>query len=112
MTTRFEFVTALAMLTSAAAIAAPATFAFVNATGNDISAMEARKTGSSGWSAVPYSARTGASGPASFDIEDCAWDVRVTFAGGETLTYSNLNLCEAKLVTLRRKDGIAWVDYD
>lgn len=108
----FRFLSALALLAPAAAIAAPSTLALVNATGSDIGAMEARKTGSAQWTAVAYSARSGTSGAATFDIEDCAWDLRVTLAGGRTLTYANVNLCEVRLVTLRQKDGVAWVDYD
>lgn len=92
--------------------AAPATFALVNATGGDIASMEARKTGTSVWSSVPYSARAGSSGTASFDTEDCAWDLRVVLAGGRTLTFANVNLCEAQLLTLRQKGGLVWVDYD
>ena len=108
----FGIVSTLALAASAAAVAAPSTLALVNATGRDIGAMEARKTGSAQWTAVAYSARSGASGSATFDIEDCAWDLRVTLADGRTLTYANVNLCEVRLVTLRQRDGVAWVDYD
>lgn len=103
---------AAVLIVAAPLAAAPTTVALVNATGSDITAMEARKTGTSGWSALAYSARAGASGAASFDVEDCAWDLRVKLDGGQTLTFPNVNLCEAQLVTLRRKDGIVWVDYD
>ena len=93
-------------------MAAPASFAVVNATGDDIRSMEARKTGTSDWGTVPYAARSGTSGAATLDNEDCAWDFRVTLESGGTVTYPNVNLCEAQLLTLRRKDGVAWVDYD
>ena len=112
MKTGFRIVSALVLFGSIPAIAAPSTIALVNATGSDIGALEARKTGSTQWTAVPYSARAGASGATTFDTEDCAWDLRVTLSGGRTLTFANVNLCEAQLLTLRRKDGLAWVDYD
>ena len=111
MTYRFPLVAALALAAAAPSPAAPASLAFVNATGSDIAAMEARRTGSSGWAAIPYSARSGTSSPATFDVEDCAWDLKVTLAGGRTLTFANVNLCEAQLLTLRQRDGVAWVDY-
>ena len=107
----YLIVTAL-MTTAWPLLAAPASFAFVNATGSDIRSMEARKTGTPAWGAVPYSARSGTSGAATLDNEDCAWDLRVTLETGATVTYPNVNLCEAQLLTLRRKDGVAWVDYD
>ena len=112
MDRRFPLVAALALAVAAPSSAAPASLALVNATGSDIAAMEARRTGSANWAAVPYAARSGTSGAASFDLEDCAWDLRVTLAGGRTLTFANVNLCEAQLVTLRQRDGVAWVDYD
>ena len=107
----FLFLT-VALAAAAPILAAPASFALVNATGGDIQSMDARKTGTSDWKAVPYAARTGTSGAATFDNEDCAWDLRVTLAPGGTITYPNVNPCEAQLLTLRRKDGVSWVDYD
>lgn len=100
------------MLLAAPLTAAPTTFAVVNATGSEITAMEARKTGTTAWLSVAYSARVGQSAGATFDTEDCAWDLRVTLAGGGTLTYPNVNLCEARLVTLRQRGGLAWIDID
>ena len=111
MKSGYLIVTAVALAASPV-VAAPAGFAFVNATGSDIRSMEARKTGTPAWSEVPYSARSGTSGGATFDNSDCAWDLRVTLETGATVTYPNVNLCEARLLTLRRKDGVAWVDYD
>lgn len=112
MKSDLRLITALMAVIAAPVMAAPATLAFVNATGSDIVAMEGRKTGSAPWGAVPYAARSGASGSATFDDEDCAWDLRVTLEAGGTITYPNVNLCEAQLLTLRRQDGVAWVDYD
>lgn len=111
MTRRFLILAALTLTIAAPVAAAPATVALVNATGSDISAMDARRSGTTSWSAVPFSARSGESGAATFDTEDCAWDLRITVAGGGTFVYRNVNICEAQLLTLRRKDGVAWIDY-
>ena len=108
----FLIISAGALAFAAPLPASVATLAMVNATGSDIQMAEARKAGSSAWAAIPNAARQGTSGAASFDTADCAWDLRLTFAGGGTLTFANVNLCEARLVTLRQKDGVAWVDYD
>ncbi|WP_162888134.1 hypothetical protein [Sphingomonas mesophila] len=102
---------ALAAGLSAPVEAAPSTLALVNATGSDISTMEARRSGGGQWSAIPYTARSGAAGSATFDTSDCAWDLRVKLADGASLTFANVNLCEAQLLTLRRRDGVVWVDY-
>ena len=112
MRLRFRFLAAALMMGSAPALAQSTTVALVNATGEDAGSLEARKTGKGSWSAVPYSARSGASGPASFDTQDCAWDLRVTLASGTVLTYGNVNLCEVQLVTLNRQNGRTWVEYD
>ena len=106
------FAAACAIAAAQPAVAGVATFAFVNSTGSDISGMEARKSGTANWASVPYSAAAGASGAASFDNEDCAWDLKVKMASGSSLTFSNVNLCEARLVTLHQKNGVVWVDYD
>lgn len=113
MNAHLRIFAALALVAAVAPLAAaPATFALVNATGGDITAMEARRTGTNAWGPVPFSAAAGASGAATFDTSDCAWDLRVTLSGGRTLTFANVNLCEARLLTLRHKDGLVWVDYD
>ncbi|HVF84126.1 MAG TPA: hypothetical protein VM913_08160 [Sphingomicrobium sp.] len=45
--------------------------------------------------------------------DDCEYDVRGYGAGGGTVTWNRLNLCEVKSVTLnRRADGTSWADYD
>jgi hypothetical protein len=39
--------------------------------------------------------------------------LRATLANGTTVTWNGVNLCDVKLLTLRRNDaGLAWVDYD
>lgn len=48
-----------------------------------------------------------------FKDEDCAFDIQAKVAGTGAVTWTSVNLCEVKSVTLRR-DGAAgaWVDYD
>jgi hypothetical protein len=42
----------------------------------------------------------------------CAFDLRAS-TGGAPATWSSVNLCDVKTVTLnRRSDGTLWVDYD
>lgn len=106
------FLAAIAAPIPTAAVAAPTTIALVNATGADVSALEVRRSGTREWASVPYRAASGSSGGVTFDLADCSWDLKLTLAGGAALTYNNVNLCEAKLVTLRQKDGVAWVDFD
>lgn len=99
-------------LTTAPAFADSTTIALVNAVGEDASALDARKTGTATWSAIPYSARSGGSGPVTLDTQDCAWDFRLKLASGGVVNYGNVNVCEVKLVTLHRRNGTLWVDYD
>jgi len=108
----FRLFTLVLLAASGPAIAQSTTVALVNATGEDAGSLEARKTGTANWSTIPYSARSGASGPATFDAQDCAWDLRLKLSSGAVVNYGNVNVCEVKLVTLHRRNGAAWVDYD
>ena len=95
------------------ALAGASGFAIVNAAGADISAMSIRRVGSGSWQALPLAAAAGKSASASFSDPDCAFDLRATLANGTTVTWNGVNLCDVKLLTLRRNDaGLAWVDYD
>jgi hypothetical protein len=104
---------ALMLASAAPALAGAGGFAFVNAVGSDISAVSIRRVGSAEWRALGVSAAAGKSASAAFSDPDCAFDIRATIAGGATVTWSGVNLCDVKLLTLRRNDaGLAWVDYD
>jgi hypothetical protein len=47
-----------------------------------------------------------------FSDPDCAFDIRGE-VGGKPVTWTGVNLCGAKSVTLKRDDNAgAWVDYD
>jgi hypothetical protein len=113
---RYElaFVAAIAgLLMSPPAYAGASSFVVVNAAGADISSMSIRRVGSSQWLPLSVVAAMGKSAPVSFANPDCAFDLRATLADGSTVTWTGVNLCDVKLVTLRRNAaGLAWVDYD
>ena len=112
-----NFTTLLAVTT---AVAFPATaqvgassFSIVNAVGADISSLAIRRVGSSQWLPTGAAATAGKAAAVAFSNPDCAFDLRATLANGTTVTWTGVNLCDVKLVTLRRNAaGLAWVDYD
>jgi hypothetical protein len=66
----------------------------VNATGQTISNLYIRRTGTT-------------SDP------DCAFDPKVTLEDTTEAIWPGVNLCEVKSLTLNRNDkGVTWVDYD
>ena len=104
---------AIGVLISTPASAGVSGFALVNGVGTDINAMSIRRVGSGQWQALAASPAAGRSASVGFSDPDCAFDLRATLAGGATVTWSGVNLCDVKLLTLRRNDaGLAWVDYD
>ena len=97
----------------APALAGAASFAVVNGAGADFSDLAIRRVGSGQWKALNVAAPTGKSAAVAFSDPDCAFDLRVTLADGKVVTWAGVNLCDVKLVTLRRNAaGLAWVDYD
>lgn len=114
MKPRFVYLWLVLLTAFPAPVMAGATsFAVVNGAGADISSMVIRRVGSSDWRSLGVAARAGQSAPATFSDPDCAFDLRATLASGATVTWSGVNLCDVKLLTLRRNAaGLAWVDYD
>ena len=112
MVQRLHLFAAGLLLATGPAFADSTTIALVNAIGEDAASLEARKTGTANWTSVPYSARSGSSGPVTFDTQDCAWDLRLKLSSGAVVNFGNVNVCEVKLVTLHRRNGTVWVDYD
>lgn len=108
----------LAALVITALVATPASagvagFSVVNATGADIASMAIRRVGSGAWRPLAASPAAGKSASTAFADPDCAFDLQATLAGGKVVTWTGVNLCDVKLLTLRRNDaGLAWVDYD
>lgn len=101
-------------LGAAPASAAAGAFKLVNATDTDITSLSIRRFGTQPWQALVARPPRGASVNIDFSDPDCAFDIRATLAGGDVATWSGVNLCEAKSVTLNRnaKSGANWVDYD
>ena len=103
----------IGLLIPSAASAGVAGFAIANGVGKDIGAMSIRRVGSGQWQPLGAAPAAGQSASVRFSDPDCAFDLRATLAGGATVTWSGVNLCDVKLVTLRRNDaGLAWIDYD
>ena len=109
---------ALPMAALIAALPAPAlaragSFVLVNRTNVNLSDLAIRRYGTQEWKGLALAPASGAQGPVEFDDPDCAFDIRAS-AGGNQLVWSGVNLCEAKIVTLRRneKSGALWVDYE
>lgn len=103
---------ALALALAGPAPAAPGSIAIVNGTGADITAMSVRRVGTQSWAKIPIAVASGKTASAPLNDPDCAFDLRVTLSNGEDVTFSGVNLCEVKLLTLRRSGATAWVDYD
>ena len=104
---------ALNLALTVPAFAGASSFAVVNGAGADIDRLAIRRVGSSQWQALGVTAPVGKSAAVLFSDPDCAFDLRATLAGGATVTWSGVNLCDAKLLTLRRNGaGLVWVDYD
>ncbi|WP_338504808.1 hypothetical protein V6R86_12125 [Sphingomonas kaistensis] len=103
-----------AALLLALALSAPGPFTLVNGTGTTITSLSIRAAdGRGNWRALggPFVARQRSPMPApGGDL--CAFDLRARVDGAE-FTWSSVNLCDVRSVTLnRRPDGTLWVDYD
>ena len=92
---------------AAPALAGASPFTLVNGTSNGISDVTIRRAGTSDWKPL------GAPGKVAFTDPDCAFDIRATVAGSGPVTWTGINLCDVKSVTLKRDEKVgAWVDYD
>lgn len=95
------------------ALAGAGSFTIVNGAGADIATLSIRRVGGGSWQALDVAPPSGKAAGVQFANPDCAFDLRATLAGGATVTWPGVNLCDVKLVTLRRNAaGFAWVDYD
>ena len=114
MRNQFALIAALAgLIATAPVFAGASSFSVVNGAGADIASLSIRRVGSGSWQSLNVVAAVGQSAPVTFANPDCAFDLRATLANGATVTWSGVNLCDVKLVTLRRNAaGFAWVDYD
>ena len=92
-------------------------FAIVNATGIDMTGLAVRRFGTNQWlpltvAPVPL-AKSGGRGAATFQNQDCAFDLRATLPDGRTVVWPGVNLCQVKVVRLNQNArGQLWVDYE
>lgn len=95
------------------ALAGASSFSVVNGSGADIATLAIRRVGSGQWLPLGATPPAGKAAAVIFSDPDCAFDLRATLANGATVTWTGVNLCDVKLVTLRRNAaGLVWVDYD
>lgn len=112
------FTLALAMASlffaTSSAMAGASGFSLVNGTGANITALSIRRFGTQAWQPLSAAPSAGTRSQVDFADTDCAFDIRATLAGGASATWSGVNLCEVKSVTLNRNSatGASWVDYD
>jgi hypothetical protein len=92
---------------SSPALAGAANFTLVDGV-NGLSDYSIRRVGTNDWKPLAR----GAAGAVQFSDPDCAFDIKAT-VGGSPVTWTGINLCGAKSVTLHRSAAAgAWVDYD
>jgi hypothetical protein len=103
-----------AMLAVATAADAGATkFTLVNGTDAALSDLSIRRAGTQDWKPLGNAPAPGARSPIDYQNPDCAFDIKATVPGKGPVTWSDVNLCDVKSVTLKRDDSAgAWVDYD
>lgn len=102
------------MSSGSAALAGPGAsgFTLVNGTSGQFAEVSIRRAGTSDWKPLGTSPSAGARASVQFKDPDCAFDIRAKVAGAP-VTWSGVNLCDVKSVTLKKDDSAgAWVDYD
>lgn len=105
------------VVTASTAVAGDQDFTIVNRTGIEIHAIYVTPHKANDWGDDLLDDDTLADGE-SIDItfsrkERAAhWDLRMEDKDGNSVTWENLNLLEISKVTLRYKNGKAWVDVE
>ena len=103
-----------AALLLVAVFSTPGPYTLVNGTGTTLTTLSIRAADGRGkWTTLsgPLVARQRSAMP-SPGGDLCAFDIRGRVDGAE-FTWSSVNLCDVRSVTLnRRPDGTLWVDYD
>jgi hypothetical protein len=95
------------------ALAAAGNFTLVNRTGAAITALQIRRVGTTAWQSLGGNPANGSRTAVAFANPDCAFDIKASLAGGESATFTGVNLCDVTTVTLNRgASGNVWVDYD
>lgn len=110
----FAWLLAVAMLAAPAPVmAAAGNFTLVNRTGAAISSLQIRRVGTTAWQSLGGNPASGSRMAVAFANPDCAFDIKANLAGGQSATFTGVNLCDVTTVTLNRgPSGDVWVDYD
>jgi hypothetical protein len=88
-------------------------FTLVNGTAGQLADLSIRRAGTQDWKPLGSAPAAGARGPMKLTDPDCAFDIRATVPGAGPVTWTDVNLCDVKSVTLKRDQSAgAWVDYD
>jgi hypothetical protein len=104
---------ALLFTPASPAFAGASAFTLVNGTSGALSDVSIRRAGTNDWKPLGAAPAAGARGAVQFSNPDCAFDIRAKVAGGGAVTWSGINLCDVKSVSLKKDDSAgAWVDYD
>src|SRR4029453_17352975 len=102
-----------ALALPAPALAAAGNFTLVNKTGTAISSLQIRRVGTTAWQSLGGNPANGSRTAVAFANPDCAFDIKANLAGGQSATFTGVNLCDVTTVTLNRgPNGDVWVDYD
>jgi len=105
--------TAAILASPSAALAAAGNFTLVNKTGSAIVSLQIRRVGTTAWQSLGGNPANGSRTAVAFANPDCAFDIKADLAGGQSATFTGVNLCDATTVTLNRgSSGDVWVDYD
>ncbi|WP_265571236.1 hypothetical protein [Sphingomicrobium nitratireducens] len=104
------FALALCVSTSAPLFAQATDFTLVNGTGNALGDLSIRRTGTAAWQPLGSAPAPDARQAVKFSNPDCAFDIQAQ-AGGQTLVWSGVNLCDVSVVTLRVAGGTPYAEY-
>jgi len=100
------------LVTASPAFAGASAFTLINGTGGGLADLSIRRAGTNEWKPLGSAPAAGARGSVQFSDPDCAFDIRAN-VGGSPVTWTGVNLCDVKSVTLQRDPSAgAWVDYD
>jgi len=100
------------LVTASPAFAGASAFTLVNGTNGALADLSIRRAGTNEWKPLGSAPAAGARGSVQFSDPDCAFDIRAN-VGGSPVTWTGVNLCDVKSVTLQRDPSAgAWVDHD
>ena len=101
------------LVVGTAADAGATKFILANGTDSALSDLSIRRAGTQDWKPLGNAPAPGARTAIDYQNPDCAFDIKATVAGKGPITWSDVNLCDVKSVTLKRDESAgAWVDYD